>query len=78
MRQGIPVGYGIGRQSADGGDPGRLDRLADMVENPMYRGRDILLSIRLLKKFTFIMPITRARVWRSNCSAAPSTKGSVS
>ena len=33
MRQGIPVGYGIGRRSADGGDPGRLDRLADMVEN---------------------------------------------
>jgi len=48
------------------------------VEDGVDRGRDILLSIRLLKKFTFIMPITRARVWRSNCLAAPSTKGSVS
>jgi len=44
----------------------RLGRLADVLENPLHRGRDILLSIRLLKKFTFIMPITRARVWRSN------------
>jgi hypothetical protein len=35
LRQGIPVGYGIGRRSADGGDPGRLDRLADVVENPL-------------------------------------------
>jgi len=57
---------------------GTLNVPSGLSYDHSHRGRDILLSIRLLKKFTFIMPITRARVWRSNCLAAPSTKGSVS
>ena len=72
LGQGVPVGYGLdgrvvpGRRPAGRADTWQLSRLADVVENPRHRGRDILLSIRLLKKFTFIMHITRARVWRSN------------
>ncbi len=40
--------------------------LADRGQDVAHQGRDILLSVRLLKKSEFIIDITRARDWRSN------------